>query len=83
DRWQWRPDLDKGYTVRSAYHILTYGPGCYPPKQTWSLEALYLRRLIFVFRDVERSNRLSICSSLAALSGIFGLLLALGLTLHW
>ncbi|XP_045830915.1 uncharacterized protein LOC123922217 [Trifolium pratense] len=23
DRWQWRADLDDGYTVRSAYHLLT------------------------------------------------------------
>ncbi|GAU25959.1 hypothetical protein TSUD_373600 [Trifolium subterraneum] len=23
DRWQWRPDLDRGYTVRGAYQLLT------------------------------------------------------------
>jgi hypothetical protein len=23
DRWQWRPDLVTGYSVRDAYHILT------------------------------------------------------------
>ncbi|GAU26650.1 hypothetical protein TSUD_102600 [Trifolium subterraneum] len=23
DRWRWHPDLDTGYTVRSAYQILT------------------------------------------------------------
>ncbi|GAU37371.1 hypothetical protein TSUD_277450 [Trifolium subterraneum] len=23
DRWQWQPDLDAGYTVRGAYHLLT------------------------------------------------------------
>ncbi|GAU37045.1 hypothetical protein TSUD_207510 [Trifolium subterraneum] len=23
DRWQWQPDLDKGYSVRSAYNHLT------------------------------------------------------------
>ncbi|MCI36975.1 kinesin-like protein, partial [Trifolium medium] len=23
DRWQWKPDLDRGYTVRSAYQLLT------------------------------------------------------------
>ncbi|MCI67760.1 hypothetical protein A2U01_0089019, partial [Trifolium medium] len=23
DSWQWQPDLDKGYTVRSAYQLLT------------------------------------------------------------
>ncbi|MCI68498.1 heat-shock protein, partial [Trifolium medium] len=23
DRWQWQPDLVKGYTVRGAYQLLT------------------------------------------------------------
>ncbi|PNX67408.1 hypothetical protein L195_g063503, partial [Trifolium pratense] len=23
DRWQWQPDLDTGFTVRGAYHLLT------------------------------------------------------------
>ncbi|MCI75816.1 hypothetical protein A2U01_0097085, partial [Trifolium medium] len=23
DRWQWQPDLDKGYTVCGAYQLLT------------------------------------------------------------
>ncbi|MCI51711.1 hypothetical protein A2U01_0072955, partial [Trifolium medium] len=54
----------------------------YPPELTWSLEAFYLWRFIIVFRAVERLNRLTICSSLAALSVAFGLLLACGLALH-
>ncbi|PNX86992.1 hypothetical protein L195_g043075 [Trifolium pratense] len=71
DRGQWQHDPDKGYSVRG-----------YLQKQTWSLEASYHRRLTIVYLVVERSNRLSICSSPATLLVPFGLLFVLESTLH-
>ncbi|GAU10089.1 hypothetical protein TSUD_422280, partial [Trifolium subterraneum] len=71
DSWQWRPDLDRGYTVRGAYQLLTDQDVA--PLDVVAGLIWHSQRYITVSQAVGRLSRLNTCSSLAALLALFGL----------